>query len=98
MLGSDPDAVKGTKLERALVRRVWRFAHPYRAMLVGFLITIVLEAFVGLGPILLIKRIVDEIVGAKDESLVTTLGLLMIAFAVNLVLTLVGQRQAVPSR
>ena len=81
MLGSDPDAVKGTKLERALVRRVWRFAHPYRAMLVGFLITIVLEAFVGIGPTLMIKRIVDEIVGGKDESLVTTLGLLMIAFA-----------------
>ena len=81
MLGSDPDAVKGTKLERALVRRVWRFAHPYRAMLVGFLITIVLEAFVGIGPTLMIKRIVDEIIGGKDESLVTTLGLLMIAFA-----------------
>jgi ATP-binding cassette subfamily B protein len=81
MLGSDPDAVKGTRLERALVRRVWRFARPYKAMLVGFLITIVLEAFVGIGPTLMIKRIVDEIVGAKDESLVTTLGLLMIAFA-----------------
>jgi len=81
MLGSDPDAVKGTKLERALVLRVWRFAHPYRAMLVGFLITIVLEAFVGIGPTLLIKRIVDEIIGGKDESLVTTLGILMVAFA-----------------
>jgi ATP-binding cassette subfamily B protein len=81
MLGSDPDAVKGAKLERQLIRRVWQFARPYRAMLVGFLITIVLEAVVGIGPPLLIKRILDEITGGRNESLVTTLGLLMIAFA-----------------
>ncbi|MEY2430973.1 MAG: ATP-binding cassette, subfamily bacterial [Acidimicrobiaceae bacterium] len=92
MLGSDPDAVKGSKLERALIRRVWRFAHPYRAMLVGFLITIVVEAFVGIGPPLLIKRILDEITGAKNESLVTTLGLLMVAFAFADALLSLGER------
>jgi ATP-binding cassette subfamily B protein len=92
MLGSDPDAVKGAKLERDLVRRVWRFAHPYRAMLVLFLITIVLEAFVGIGPTLVIKQVVDELIGGKDQNLVTTLGLVMVAFAFADALLSLGER------
>ncbi len=80
MLGSDPDAVKGTKGARPGSSGV-ALRPPLPGMLIGFLVTIVLEAFVGIGPTLLIKRIVDELIGGKDESLVTTLGLLMIAFA-----------------
>jgi ATP-binding cassette subfamily B protein len=81
MLGSDPDAVKGTKLERSLVRRVWRFARSYRAMLLGFLATIVLEALVGIAPPLLIKQVVDDAIKNSDQALVTTLALLMVAVA-----------------
>ena len=81
MLGSDPEAVKGTKLERALVRRVWVFARRYRRMLAGYLATIVLEALVGIVPPLLIKRIVDDGIGHHDQGLVTNLALLMVAFA-----------------
>jgi ATP-binding cassette subfamily B protein len=92
MLGSDPDAVKGAKLERNLIRRVYRLARPYRPMLIGFLVTIVLEALVGIGPTLLIKRILDEIGGGGDGGLITVLGLLMIAFAIGDALLSLAER------
>ena len=47
MLGSDPSAVKDAKVDRALVRRVWRLVASYRRMLTGYLTTIVLEAVLG---------------------------------------------------
>ncbi|MCU1502488.1 MAG: hypothetical protein JWM12_1842, partial [Ilumatobacteraceae bacterium] len=30
----DADAVRGTKLERDTVRRAWRFARPYRTIII----------------------------------------------------------------
>ncbi|MEY2447987.1 MAG: hypothetical protein QOH79_1463 [Acidimicrobiaceae bacterium] len=81
MLGSDPDAVKGARLQRSLVLRVWSFVRTYRRMLTGYLITIVIEAVIGIIPALLIKRIVDDAIPQQDRGLVTTLALLMVAFA-----------------
>ncbi len=78
---SDRDAVKGAKLERQLVRRVWAFARNYRRMLAGFLATIVVEALVGIVPPLLVKRILDDALPNKDKGLVTTLALVMVALA-----------------
>ena len=92
MLGSDPSAVKGAKLERQLVSRVWRFARPYRPMLIGFLATIVLEALVGIAPPLLIKRIVDDALAQKDGALVTGLAVAMIAVAFADALLSLGER------
>jgi ATP-binding cassette subfamily B protein len=83
MLGSDPDAVKGAAIGRATVKRVWQFARPYRRMLIGFLIIIVLEAVVGLAPPLLIKAIFDHGIAQHDEGLVTLLALLMVVAALG---------------
>ena len=41
MIGSDPSEVEGRHLNRVIVRRVWRFARPYRRALLGFLAVIV---------------------------------------------------------
>ena len=49
-LGSDPTAIAGARVQKGLVRRVWRFARAYRPMLVGFLATIVLAALLDLVP------------------------------------------------
>jgi ATP-binding cassette subfamily B protein len=81
MLGSDPDAVKGKRLQRDLLLRVWSFVRQYRRMLTGYLVTIVIEAVIGIIPALLIKRIVDDAIPKQDRGLVTTLALLMVAFA-----------------
>jgi len=82
MLGSDPEFVRGARLERGLVRRVWGFARPYRGMLIAFLVTIVLEAIEGIVPPLLIRQIIDDAIPHKDNGLITTLALCMVAIAV----------------
>src|SRR5581483_8949783 len=92
MLGSDPDAVKGARLQRSLVRRIWAYVRAYRRMLVGYLVTIVLEAVLGIIPALLIRRIVDDALPHKDGGLVTSMAVLMMGIAfVDAILSL-GER------
>jgi ATP-binding cassette subfamily B protein len=92
MLGNDPAAVRGAHVDRHLVRRVWGFARPYRPMLFAFLVTIVLEAFVGILPPLLIKRIIDTAIPQQDNGMVTSLALLMVAIAIGDALLSLGER------
>ena len=65
MTYSDQEAAK-RKLDRGLVRRVGHYAKPYQGMLIGFLVTIVLEALLSLAPPLLFKAIVDNAIADKD--------------------------------
>src|SRR4051794_33093308 len=77
----DREAVRGAKLQRSLVRRVWAYVRQYRRMLAGYLSTIVLEAVLGIIPALLIRRVVDDAIPNKDNGLVTTLALVMVGIA-----------------
>src|SRR5947208_16055756 len=70
---SDPDAVAGKHIDRALVRRVFRLARPYRRLLVGFLITAIAAAIVVAVPPLLFRSLLDTAVPAKDRRLATLL-------------------------
>ena len=60
MLGHDPQAVKGRRVDRGVVRRAWSFAQPYRWSIVGFLATIVAAALLDLLPPLVFRRIIDD--------------------------------------
>ena len=77
-LGADPHAIKGATVSKGIVRRVLVFARPYRLLLVGFLITIVLEALIALVPVLLFKQIID-IIPTGDRDRVTLLAGLVVA-------------------
>jgi ATP-binding cassette subfamily B protein len=81
-LGSDPSNIEGARVQKGLVRRVWRFAQPYRAMLAGFLATIVLAALIDLLPPLLIRRIIDDAIPDQDRGAVALLAGSMMAVAV----------------
>ena len=83
LLPGDESAVEGARLGRSQVKRVWGLARPYRGLLVGFLVTIVVAAVLGLVPPLLIRRIVDDALDPADpdRTLVTILALLMVAVA-----------------
>src|SRR5260370_34971507 len=64
-LRSDPDAVAGKPIDRALVRRVFRLARPYRRLLVGFLITALAASIVVAIPPLLFRSLRDTPVPPK---------------------------------
>src|SRR5690349_9961611 len=86
---SDPDAVAGKRIERALVRRVFRLARPYRRQLIGFLVTAVAASIVTAIPPLLFRALLDTAVPEKDRLLVTWLALGAVGLALaNAVLNL----------
>lgn len=68
-------------VDRALLRRVWAFATPYRRRLVLFLVTITLGALVALAPPLLFRAIIDRAIPREDGGLVAVLGLATVAVA-----------------
>jgi ATP-binding cassette subfamily B protein len=79
---SDPDAVAGKRIDRALVRRVFRLARPYRRLLVGFLITAIAASIVVAIPPLLFRSLLDTAVPQKDRLLVTWLALAAVGLAI----------------
>jgi ATP-binding cassette subfamily B protein len=69
------------KLAKGTVRRIARFAAPYKRMLVGFLILIVIDAVVSAVNPLLFGAIVNDIIGHK-QTLVVQLALLVAGLAI----------------
>ncbi|MGH9230932.1 MAG: ABC transporter ATP-binding protein [Acidimicrobiales bacterium] len=82
MLGADPSQLAGASIDRSLVRRVWRFARPYRWMLLGYLAIIVVTALVQLVPPLLFRSIIDSAIPDGDRAYLNLLaGLAVLAAA-----------------
>src|SRR5581483_11952093 len=79
----DPDAVKGRKLERDLLRRVLKLARPYRALLIAFLVGIVLDAVVTAIQPLLLRSLLDTAIPERNRGLVWLLGGLAVALALT---------------
>ena len=77
--GKERDLPSG--VDRALLRRVWAFARPYRGRLVVFLVTITAGALVALAPPLLFRRIIDDAIPSGDRGLVALLGLATVVVA-----------------
>ena len=82
MIGSDPAAVAGMKFSRAVLRRVWRFARPYRRLLGGFLAVIVTTALINLAPPLLFREILDDAIPNADRGLLHVLGAVVVGVAI----------------
>lgn len=81
LVGSDPDKIAGKTLSEGIVARVWSFARPYRTMLVGFLITIILASVLSLVPPLLFRSIIDDALPQKDTGLLALLASIVIVAA-----------------
>ncbi len=77
----DPDAIRGKRVERELLRRVLTMTRPYRSALIGFLITVILAAIVGIIPAYLFKKLLDNAVKNGNESLVLQLALAAVGVA-----------------
>jgi ATP-binding cassette, subfamily B, bacterial len=80
MLGADPSQLAGASVDRSLLWRVWRFARPYRWMLLGYLGIIVVTALVQLVPPLLFRSIIDTAIPNHDQGYLNLLaGLAVLA-------------------
>jgi len=75
MMNSDAEQLKGQKIPKGLVKRVYNYARPYKGMLVGFLIVIVFQAALGLAPPLLFRAIIDNALPDRDAALLGWLAL-----------------------
>ena len=92
MLGRDPEFVAGKTVDRDVVRRVWRFARPYRWMLLAFLGTIVAASLVEVTPPLLFKRLLDQAVPDRNMDLINKLAIAAVALALGDAILGVAQR------
>ncbi len=83
-MSGSKDAPKG--IDRATVRRVWAFSTPYRGMVVGFVILIVLGTAIGLVPTFAFRDIIDTAIPqgieTGDNGRLTWLGVIVVAAAV----------------
>jgi ATP-binding cassette, subfamily B, bacterial len=81
MMPGDSDAVKGVRLQGSSLRRAWRFARPYRSMIVLFLVTIVAAALIELVAPFAFRRILDHSIPQRDRHGITLLASVVVAAA-----------------
>ncbi len=82
------------EIDRALIKRVLSYARSYRLQLVIVLATIVVISLLTLVPPLLMRRLIDDAIPSGDLTLVTWLGLAMIAVPLINGVVGVAQRRA----
>jgi ATP-binding cassette subfamily B protein len=73
---ADP-SVKEQKLKPGTVKRIFKFALPYRTNIIIFLATVVVDAALVVATPLLLKQLIDNGVIPKDGAVVTRLALLV---------------------
>jgi ATP-binding cassette subfamily B protein len=81
MRGRD-ESLAGKKLDRGLVRRVWRYRQPYTTKLVLFLGAVVAGSLLALVPPLVFRQIVDHAIPEQDRGMAIGLAVLAIVVAV----------------
>ena len=88
----DPDQLERSRIDRATVRRAWRFARPYHRLIVLYLGTIVLSSLVAVLPPLVFKRLIDVAIPERDFGLANLLVLGAVAVALAETLLRLGNR------
>ena len=70
-------SVKDQRLKPGTATRIARYAAPYRASLIFFLATVVIDALLVVTSPLLLKRLIDQGVIPSDSKVVTQMALLV---------------------
>jgi ATP-binding cassette subfamily B protein len=96
LLGADPTQLGDATFDRVVIKRVWRFARPYRAMLGAFVGVLVLQALVDLVPPLVFRQIIDTAIpqGRRtgDDTRLHWLAGIAVAAALGAALLALGER------
>jgi len=86
------ESITDRKLAEGTVRRILGYATPYKVLVIGFLVTLVLDAGLVVAQPLLFRRIIDKGVTPGDTSVVTNTAIIIALIAVvDSLLTLVGR-------
>ncbi len=80
-MSRDPQATQGKKVERETLRRVLRYAKPYRAKLTVFLVAVGVLAAAAVVPPLLFRSLIDSAIPNADRRLVVILASVALAVA-----------------
>ncbi len=76
------EAITKHKLPPGTVKRIARFAAPYKALLAVFLVLIVVDALIGAANPLIYRSIIDKGILGKDTGLIVALAVLVGVLAV----------------
>jgi ATP-binding cassette subfamily B protein len=82
MMPGDAAAVRGKRLERSALRRVWTFAQPYKTSILGFLSAILVAAALALVPPFVFRAIIDDAIPHGDRGLIWTLATVAVVAAI----------------
>src|SRR5438270_9015990 len=85
-------SVTEKRLPPGTVRRIARFAAPYRRQLVAFLLLVVVDAVIGAANPWIVKLIIDEGIQKHRKELVIGLALLMALLALVSAVVNLGNR------
>jgi ATP-binding cassette subfamily B protein len=88
----DPNAPKNPTVTRSSMRRVWQFAGVYRWMIAAFIVTIIVQALLGLVAPFLFGKIFDDGILVGDRSVVVTLALITLGAAIAEAIIAVAER------
>ena len=86
------ESVTSQKLSAGILRRIARFARPYRRMLAVFLVLIVLDALMSAANPLIYRAIIDDGILTHNSGLVVQLALLLALLALSDVVLSLWQR------
>ena len=76
-------SVKNQKLKAGTLKRIAKFAIPYKVSLTFFLITVVIDAFLVVATPLLLRKLIDDGVIPKNGELVTKLAIAVGVIAIS---------------
>lgn len=94
--GIDPEQLKGARLDRAIVARVWRFVKAYHRRVYAYLVIISLASGLAVLPPLIFRRLIDEAIPARDLGGINLLaGLALFVSLLGAGLSLLGSMIAV---
>jgi len=81
-MGADPESIRGIEIGDGTVRRALDLSRPYRGMIAGFLMTIVLAALADLVPPLVFRHIIDTTIPEKDLGQLNVMAIVVVGVAV----------------
>ena len=92
LIPGDAKAIVGVKVRGSSMKRVWKFATPYKWSIIGLLVSIFVAALLALVPPLLFRLIVDKAIPQADKNRIVTLTIILVVAALGDAILQIVQR------